>query len=368
MTTRTKWLAIGGILVASYGGLWTILEASSHFGLEILKGVGWFGHPILLSLALNITAAIAYWRRLLPGVFERPARARSTQYSGEELSKTLAEQFQKMADCGDYQTVLRIGRPLSRALWLEGQYDTRVAVGRVVEEAASRLNEPHAQAQALVDDIGWTSVALGRLDEAEKNILRGIDIANGNGLDYLAAKGHRHLGGIEIQRTRPSKALSWLDLAEEAAKGIKDEKAKLEMIAGIRYGQAEAYLRLDRLNDAERSSSEARELFVRSDDRSRAVKTYAQLGKVCERKGNILEARDFYRKGLKLAEDTNRRDEIIRNHLGLARVAWAENKKEETEKHLDTAKEMQKVTPLVFEVDSIETQIQEVERRNCNGR
>jgi tetratricopeptide (TPR) repeat protein len=364
---RKEWALLAGIFGASYAALWTFLEASASFGLNPLKDSGIFGHIVLLLFAANITLIVALFRGILP-LSRRPARSPRMHYSGEELSRTLVTQFREMLTCEDYQTILRLGVPLSRALWLEGQYHTRVEVGRVVEEAANRLHDYEAQAQALMDDIGWTSVALGQLDEAEKYIARGIDVANDNELNYLSAKGYRHLAGIEIQKKAPTEALSWLDMAHQAANAISSADKKREMLAGIEYGRAEALLHRDELNDALAASEGALNMFLEGDDNSRAVKVYAQIGKIRERKRQLLEARDSYREGLRLAEEVDRADEIIRNHLGLARVALGQGDKKQATHHLDIAKEMQKETPLVFELDSVEEQIKEVERRERNAR
>lgn len=364
MAVKYRVLAILTLFGVSYGGLWTVLEASSYFGLEILKNSGALGHAVLGSLALNVTLIVIFWKGVIgPSSAWRSAESKS-QYSGEELCKALTEQFRKMLDLQDFQTILRIGLPLSRALWLEGQYRTRVIIGRIVEEAASREGKRDAQAQALIDDIGWTSVALGQLAEAEKCIRRGIEIAETSKLRYLAAKGYRHLGGIEIQRGRGQKALSWLELAAQAADQIEDPNTNMEMKAGIYYGRAEAYLRLDELENAEHSNLEAKSLFLKCEDRSRAVKTYAQLAKIRERQGRVLEARDLYGEGLRLSEEEDRRDEIIRNHLGLARVALVEGNRDEASRHVKIAKEMEWQTPLVFEIDGVGDQIRELERRH----
>ncbi len=362
MKLKSILTALGWIWIVVFGVLWGFIEASEHFGVEPLKKSEPQGLVILISLSFNIAIVIIC---LTYGIL---AKLRGIQYksrgyyAGQKLSKTLVDLFKQMAKFEDYQTILRMGVPLSRALWLEGLYEARVEIGKIVEEAALKLGKFEAQVQALIDDIGWTFVAIGKLDKAEKHILRGIDVASNNSLDYYAAKGYRHLGGIEIQKGQPTKALSWLEMAEEAAKGISDNQSKKEMLAGIRCGQVEACLRLDKLDDASLAISEYEKLFLECGDKPRAVKAYAQRGKVCERQEKYLEAKDHYRKGLKVAKDLDRKDEIIRNHLGLARIAVVEKESEEAKKHIKIAKDMQSHIPLVFEDCDIENKIHKLEK------
>jgi hypothetical protein len=54
-----------GIFGASYGGLWTIVEASSYFGVKVLENSGLTGHLILTTLAINLSLLIGKFRGIL---------------------------------------------------------------------------------------------------------------------------------------------------------------------------------------------------------------------------------------------------------------------------------------------------------------
>src|SRR5271157_3961801 len=212
MHLRQQAAVFFGTFAATWGGMWGFFQVSEYFGHPVLKNTGYLGYGIYGLVATNIGFMVLLWRR---GRDQNHAdESRHHVYSGEGLAKALVKQFHEMAECHDFQTILRIGVPLSRALWLEGQYATRVAVGKVVEEAAACLGNAEAQTRALIDDVGWTSVALSDHIEAEKHILRGIQIAEKNQLWYLAAKGYRHLSGIAIERRAPPEALQKLADAE----------------------------------------------------------------------------------------------------------------------------------------------------------
>ena len=204
---------------------------------------------------------------------------------------------------------------------------------------------------------------LGRYDEAEQAILRGIDLAQKAGLPLLAARGCRHLGGLEIQRRRPEQAVAWLDRALQAAEAVADPDRRRALIAGANFGKAEALLLLDRPDEALAASRRARQLFLAGKDPARAVKTHAQVGKALEQKGRLSQAAREYRLGLCAAEEAGRKEEIVRNRLGLARVALAEKDPAAAGEHLAAAQTVLARTSLEFEVDHLDDQLAEIKSR-----
>src|SRR6266404_217744 len=99
-----------------------------------------------------------------------------------------------------YLDVVRFGSTFSRYLWLNGHNHERIAIGKLVEDAASKVGRTAVQVSCLIDDIGWTSEIIGDTAKAVANITNGIEKAVENELFYLAAKGERHLSGIEKHR------------------------------------------------------------------------------------------------------------------------------------------------------------------------
>lgn len=236
------------------------------------------------------------------------------------FAKALAEVFQGFRNAKDHQSVLTLGAPLSRMLWLENMRDLRVDLGTMIEEAAGVLGDTEAQAQALIDDIGWTLVSQHRTDRGQQHIQHGISVAQGNKHWYWAAKGLRHLGGIALQRGELEQAIQHLEEASVLAPSISDPRKASEMLAGIRYGQAEALIRTGQLDLAEAKVVEAQAHYDSLRDRSRAVKLIAQRASILERRGCLAAARDEFRRGRNAAMALGRLDEMIRNSEGLARV------------------------------------------------
>ncbi len=287
-----------GTWLATIIGLWGCIDLLHYLGFHLLQDRGAVGLVVIgfSGLIVAIMVLIINGELVLREEGFEPGTEKD--YDGKKLSKAIITELEKLRSDQDYQTILRIGRPLSRTLWLEGQYKTRVEVGKAVEAAAGALGDKKAQCQALIDDIGWTLVVLGKDAEAEKFIQRGITIAQ-NKLPEFAAKGHRHLAGISLQRKLPPDALKHLDDAANAAIGIAQQDEKDDMLGNIDYLRASAFLASGDLVAAEKFLDKAEAEFK---DESRAVKIFALRGKLAERKNDPLAAKDSFREGLKEAK------------------------------------------------------------------
>lgn len=95
----------------------------------------------------------------------------------------------------------------------------------------------------------------------------------------------------------------------------------------------------------------------------RLAKTFSLLGKIGEKEGDLENARDIYRRGLQFAEQMNIRDEIIRNHLGLARILLGQGQTKKATEHLNIAKNLSQSTPIVFEAATIDADLELLKRR-----
>lgn len=161
-------------------------------------------------------------------------RETSPKRSVEQLIDVLEQN----AKSGDNLNVIRYGLGLSRTLWIEGEYDLRLRIGALIEDAASKLNDVETQASVLIDDLGWTLVTLKKYSEAEQKIKHGKRLAESKGYYYLSCKAMRHIAGINIQKKDYDEAVKTLNQVLESAKKIADEKQRDEMVAGATYGLA----------------------------------------------------------------------------------------------------------------------------------
>jgi tetratricopeptide (TPR) repeat protein len=264
-----------------------------------------------------------------------------TEITTKSSVEQLIEVLEESARNEDNLSIIRYGLGLSRTLWIEGEYDLRLRLGFLLEDAASKLNDIETQAAVLIDDLGWTLVTLKKYSEAEQKIKHGKLLAENSKNYYLFCKALRHLGGINIQRRQFEEAILNLNDTLAFSDKIQDLKLKEEMVAGTNYGLGWAYSENKNYDQAEKYCLIAKKMFEEIGDHERAVKTYSQLGAIYENK-DISIAKDYYRKGLLLATKIKRKDEIINNNLGLARVFKSEGDNCKANEHLESASRLQK--------------------------
>lgn len=321
----TYWLSLGGI--------WLILEIAGYLGFNILGNQKWYGVAGfgLLGLIITIIILIHSGNIVIEFDFEKPIR---TKYK-------VIDDIHHAHEKRNFDTVIRLGNGLSRTLYLEGHYRLRYDIGVLVEDAASELGDIEAKCAALIDCIGWSLVLSKSVDNSKaiNYINHGISIAKNEQYNYWVAKGIRHLAAIDIIDDNYQAAIDKLDQTIPFANNISDLNEKSEMIAGIKYDYSLAYFYLKNYPEATKYCKISREIREKRGDKSRICRMFALEGKIEEAQKNLSLAKDIYRKGLIFAEKVNRKDEIIRNHLGLARVLKNEDLKKAQE-HLKIAQEL----------------------------
>lgn len=320
----------------SIGSLWLILEVAGYLGFALLQGHKWYGLIGFCVIGLIITFFML-WREghiIILFDFEKPIR---TKY---KVIDDIQEAYEKKK----YDTVVMLGNGLSRNLFLEGHYRLRYDVGVLVEEAASKIGDNNSKCAALIDYIGWSLVLLKSIDNSRAitYIKHGIEVAQSVSHNYWVAKGIRHLAAIDIIDKNYQDAITKLDQTLIYADKISEADEKDEMTAGIYYDYALAYYYLGQFDESSKFCQMSRELRELSRDKSRICRMFALEGKIQEAKNNLPMAKDIYRKGLAYAEEVNRKDEIIRNRLGLARVLKNEDPRKAKE-HLKVAQELSQV-------------------------
>ena len=108
------------------------------------------------------------------------------------------------------------------------------------------------------------------------------------------------------------------------AKQIKNEAKKQEVLAGIDVNTALLNFKERKWGIALEKLEHAQDLYQALSDKDRDVKIYHYKGDALYEMGSISDAKDVYREGLSLAKQLSRKDCILRNHIGLAKVANSE--------------------------------------------
>lgn len=246
----------------------------------------------------------------------------------------------------------RVYDTFSRHLWLEGRLETRVKLGKCAEEAAAKANDDVRLIQVLIDDLGWTNVALRRYDAAKDAIRRGIEKAKDLGISFWVAKGLRHLAGIATLEHNHEESLKLLAESEVIASTLPDRKERVEMLTGIEYAKATTLLRQRKPSDALASIERFSTLVSQSGDLTRRVRVFAIKGQAHLLANKWSDAKEEFIKGLKAAEEMGRADEVIRNHRGLAECYKHFNDIDLMAKHVAQAEKLESETPVPFEIEA----------------
>lgn len=292
------------------------------------------------------------------------ASSRGTQRSPPcDFGQSLLAELATLVKQERYDTILRYRETFSRFLWVEGRLKERIALGRIAEDAAARLGKRESQVAALLDDIGWSLLSLRQFKRARQSILHGLQLADNLKNTYWSAKGHRHLAGLHLEEKHYKQAYAELDSAAQLARRVSERKQRIEMLAGIAYGRALTALEQGDLKKSLAYLKRSEELREELGDPSRTVRIYAIKAKIAEARGDISSAKDLYRAGLEDARRIGRKDEMIRNHLGLARVYGLERDFGKAQKHRNEAHEMLAVTPVPYEPGESDADIRRLGRK-----
>lgn len=188
----------------------------------------------------------------------------------------------------------------------------------MVYEAAVHVQNESVKAKILIDDIGWTYLFINNKSSAIHNINEGIALAQRQYEWYLVAKGYRHLFNISLKLNDIVNAQSYLKEAEAYTDKILNASDKNEMKNGIDYDKIELLIQEKNLSKAKIEGLRILQEYKQRRDFERIPKLYSILGKIAFINNNYLDAIDNFLNGLSTAEKYKRKDEIIKNSMGLA--------------------------------------------------
>ncbi len=267
------------------------------------------------------------------------------------LSDAIIAQVDLFFQRGDYASVLRYRDTFSRFLWVEGYIQARLKLGAFVEEAALRQGDRESQVAALIDDLGWTSVAAKLYQQADTHIRHGLRLAETEEMHYWIAKGCRHLAGIATELGDTSHANDELREVLRLAVSIRDPTKRSEIEAGAHTALVFNHLHPDTqdLQAALAHVDAAQRALAHIEDPTRMVRFHSLRAKILEQKGERALAGDEYRLGLTESRRIGRRDEQIRNLKGLARLGLLDGNNALASQYEAEAEELGELTPVPFE-------------------
>lgn len=329
----------------------TLLSSVSNF--EFAKS-----HPLLICSSIVISTIILSLLYLIYKLVTEGLADKQPLILANELVTIVNALYEEKK----YLDVVRFGSTVSRYLWINGNNKERIAIGELVEDAASKEGRIAEQVSALIDDIGWTYYIVGDNIKATTNISNGIEKAAENGLFYFAAKGERHLSGIAKHSGKISDFTQHLANAETYTTKILDSSDKNEMDASLHLAKAKYAFETDKLNDAEADAKKAMEIF--KNDMERIVKVHSLLGNIYLKQGKtipakIQKAKDEFNKGYLSCKDI-RKDEFAKNAVGLAKIAYEEGEIKTYIKYLNEAREVYVAHHKSKEVNEIDLMLKSI--------
>lgn len=306
---------------------------------SLLWAFGYFTKDELLAESGSMTFAVVALSCLVVGLvvalFRAPIKDEVTKGTEEGLDDqgmddsfvwgaSILSEIREAYEQERWNEVLRIGRVLSRPLWVAGSYTTRLRIGEWTEHAASCVGNKHAQAVALIDALGWTNHVVGESERAIANIRHGIAVATEVGATDIVVKGYRHLTGIYQARQNYNRAVEAQNKAEDMVDQLPHSETKDDLVAGLWVSRAMLHLEQKEWDDALKLLNDARRSYETREDWDREVKVYSLEGQTLLGMGEIALAKDTYRKGLVRAKELSRSDEVVKCSLGLSNALYLE--------------------------------------------
>ena len=326
-------LPISMVLLFGKSDAWTIVLAVAVF-LVSIAAIG----AIVTAIARRKNKA------------ERFSGANSSQVA-KNIANSLARTYnQGASDPNKYDTVILFGDSLLRPLYLGGCYDCYVRIALLIIKASQAKNNYLVQAKTYAG-LGWMDIIFGNYDQAKQHIDEAIKIAqqqqNSENTDethrqkYLMveAKARRHLlalYGYPDKREYHLKeyAKERKDLYELANK-LPDGIEKEIFLGGVVYGEAEYAFCREQYKKARELCQKADRMRSNLNDNSRAVRFYAQMGKIELFDENPEKALGFFDNGYSASVGEDRIDEIVKNAYGKACCWLLKNNAREAEKCLE---------------------------------
>ncbi|NVK74885.1 MAG: hypothetical protein HWE24_15555 [Oceanospirillaceae bacterium] len=289
----------------------------SNFPWVIFRGVSDFGDSrkddsFQLLAARNAAQALTLFVSETLDMDLLPENPRANNTS-KTLEFNLTSHLHKAYEAERWEEVARIGMVISRPLWLAGQYETRLKVGELTEEAAAYTGNLQLRALTLVDDLGWTNFKIGNDKKGRKYIEDGLRIAAECEDYYCLAKGNRHLASIYRQKNSYEDANYYLKKAKSYAEKVSDNSKTSELQGSLLVSEAKLLLCNKKYNEVMELIETAKVTLDLIKDNERLVKIYSLLGDAELGLGRVDAALDAYLCGVTSAKKIGRFDELKLN-------------------------------------------------------
>jgi tetratricopeptide (TPR) repeat protein len=115
-----------------------------------------------------------------------------------------------------------------------------------------------------------------------------------------------------------------------------------------------------KLYEAEDACKKAQKSFGEIRDVERGVKTYSRLGQIYLQMGRTIDALSTFCRGLDVSKQANRKDEIVKNMIGIARIHLSDGKIKDAKAYLKDAYHLAEEMALITERDEAKNLLQKI--------
>lgn len=344
------------VLIGSVGLIWTIIEILDRFKVDLTyyESLGKLSIYLIVIHSILFAFVALYFKKAL---FPSLANSNPPNPLVEKdtiLVQDLTDSLEQALKSKNYSEVIRIGTALSRPFFESGNYKARLQIGLLVEEAAALNENKPVQMKELIDTVGWSYVELGQLEEGEKHILHGFDLAKNLNDNYYVSKAQRHLGAINRRKGQFNLAEQYYKEAIESANKITEDKPKTELLAGINYAQASLYLHQTNYPLALTHIDNSIMGFTQLGDDYKLTMAQTLKGTILFLMNKIEDAKDIFRTAIRSSEHRTERLQMARCYIGMTKIYLKESNWAKAKEHLEKATQLKKDIKSASEVVEID--------------
>jgi len=322
----------GVTFVGCLGFFWLLIEIYSNNDLQWMPRLDVNSLRVIVLIFGSVIFGLSV---VLFKLFTR-VPLEDSAHSEPIFEQTLVDALVTALGDKHYAEVIRIGVALIRPLFEEGKFSTRLAIGKVVEEAAALSVRKDVQVVALIDAIGWSLVELGQYDDAKRHIEHGIALSEEIEDIFYLAKGQRHLGVIARRTGDYAKAKLHYQASLEKAQEVLDDHEREVLVAGLYYAFASLHYHIGEYAQAMEANNKAIICFDNLNDEYRLNMSYVMKGDIQFRMNQTDRARDTFRTVLQRADKNTEKLQVVRARLGLAEIHMTENNWEEARHNIQS--------------------------------
>ncbi len=283
-----------------------------------------------------------------------------------EEGKTLL--YQALSLVSDFEEKQRIYLDIVKLLQDHGEFEKALDI---LDERLAVEDEDSEEKVKFLGRKGWSFMKMGKLEQAEDTIEKGIEISESIGKEEIMADMHHLMGTLAMQMRKFNRAKTHLEIAKETwekSENLKKLSKTINNLSGIyAYGGdldralSEFKKSLD-LHKKIRDKSKIHSIYnnigltyMKKGDLEKAVfnlrKSYSlsdqidnkfskghnavNLGRAFLERGDLERAEKYIKEGKKLSEKTKHLDKKIQSEYLLGRIALEKNKLKEAKEHLE---------------------------------